>query len=923
MMFKKVKIAQTKINFIQYFLFLLITFSFPLSANSQTAIKPSGTGTSQDPYLVSTWQNLYWMSQNPTDCRGEDFLQINDISFPTSGDDNIENWDEGAGWLPICSDTDFRGLYDGGGYNISNLYINRPASSDFVGFFAYGGWGSSIQNVNLVNLDVTGGGSDTGGLVGYAGSTTIKNCSCQGNISGNGSDVGGLIGRLQGSTTILDSSFSNCTVEGLGNVGGLVGWNNNSSTITFSYSRGIVYNSGSNTGGLVGRNYNGAVIENCYSRSTVNGTIDCGGLVGNNSYNYSLIENCYSTGTVGGSANLGGLIGNNSSTVNNSFWDTQTSLHSASAAGTGKNTEEMKNIFTYINAGWDFAGETENGSNDSWDKDPQYTTNDGYPTFVWQNNQTWLEQPHAGEGTAENPYQIENLKNLYWLSQYNNVWDKNFEQSIDINASETTTWNNNNGFEPIGNSEINFTGSYNGQGYKVSQLSIDKTNTDNIGLFGYTDEAYIKNLGLDNVNITGYQYVGGLVGNNNFSKIENCFCTGNIYGNSYTGGLIGGNSASSLIKQSFSKASVIGSAGSIGGLLGTNVASKINNSYSTGSVEGSSYIGGLVGSNTASSQINYSYSKGAVSGTSDVGGLVGFESSSSTNNSCWDKQTSGQTYSAGGSGTTTAEMTTNALIFNYNTNIYLAMDWDFKGETTNGTQNIWNIGNSRNNGYPYLSWEYPDDPATLPVELSLFTAQYINNKAQLFWRTQSETDNIGWFIYRNTQEHFPGSIQINTNLIPGCGTTTVPHTYIYIDSSLNPSPGNDYYYWLESIDLSGTANISDPIKLDVLFYEEPSNHGAEPETKYGLHSIKNNPFSPALNKNFISLNLNKKAKVKLDIFNIKGQLVKNMITGYEISKNISWDGRNDKGHVQQSGIYLYRLLVNGIFYDSEKIILTK
>ncbi|NQV19464.1 MAG: hypothetical protein HQ534_13100, partial [Armatimonadetes bacterium] len=128
-------------------------------------------------------------------------------------------------------------------------------------------------------------------------------------------------------------------------------------------------------------------------------------------------------------------------------------------------------------------------------------------------------------------------------------------------------------------------------------------------------------------------------------------------------------------------------------------------------------------------------------------------------------------------------MTTNALVYNYTTNIYLNGGWDFKGETTNGTDNIWNIGNGKNNGYPYFDWEYPDDPATLPVILSTFTVQYLNESPTLCWTTQSESNNLGWNVYRSETDIFEEATQINTELIPGAGTTSEPTDYIYEDES--------------------------------------------------------------------------------------------------------------------------------------------
>jgi len=74
---------------------------------------------------------------------------------------------------------------------------------------------------------------------------------------------------------------------------------------------------------------------------------------------------------------VGGLVGYTIvGTVNNSFWDTQTSGQSTSSGGTGKTTAEMKTQSTFLNAGW---------SPSIWYMDPGADFNDGYPYLAWQN----------------------------------------------------------------------------------------------------------------------------------------------------------------------------------------------------------------------------------------------------------------------------------------------------------------------------------------------------------------------------------------------------------------------------------------------------------------------------------------------------------------------------------------------------------
>jgi len=122
------------------------------------------------------------------------------------------------------------------------------------------------------------------------------------------------------------------------------------------------------------------MIYNCYSNASISsGGTWSGGLIGR--LVSSTISNCYSNGSIMSNGSAGGLIGssfNDGETfVNNSFWDRLTSGHATSAGGTGLTTMQMRNINTYLDAGWDFVDETTNGYEDIWAIDP--SVNSGYP----------------------------------------------------------------------------------------------------------------------------------------------------------------------------------------------------------------------------------------------------------------------------------------------------------------------------------------------------------------------------------------------------------------------------------------------------------------------------------------------------------------------------------------------------------------
>jgi len=470
-----------------------------------------------------------------------------------------------------------------------------------------------------------------------------------------------------------------------------------------------------------------------------------------------------------------------------------------------------------------------------------------------------------GSGTETDPYQVETLDNLLWISTNNISWDKHFIQTSDIDASDTQNWNNGEGFSPIGiYSDNPFTGSYNGAEHIIDNLYINLPNNDYIGFFGYPEVSTISNLGLENINVTGNQGVGGFAGWNETSLISNCYVTGYITGDqevgglvgynhystisfSYTevnvtgngnnsvGGLVGFNNDASTIMNCYSISSLSGN-DDIGGIAGMNIYSTIShsfsdciitgndclgglvgdcyesyisNSYSKGSViTGNSKVGGLVGINISCPIIN-SYSTSCIVGNNEVGGLIGYIDYPNVQNSFWDIQTSGQTTSAGGTGKTTAEMQNVATYTSLET-IGLDFPWDFIGNPFDDTANedYWNIDSGINNSYPY------------------FVNPFVNN------------DN---------------------NEIPE------------IIQKLSNFP---------------------------------------------------NPFNPSTTIKFSLLN---DSYIKLSIFNIKGQIIKTL-TNNEFTKgdhSIMWNGDDDNNKPVSTGIYFYKLLVNGETVSVKKCLMLK
>lgn len=205
--------------------------------------------------------------------------------------------------------------------------------------------------------------------------------------------------------------------------------------------------------------------------------------------------------------------------------------------------------------------------------------------------------------------------------------------NIDSNASTTilksalTTYGPSAyGFVPIASGGSHFQGTFDGGNHTITNLYINISDFK-VGLFSYSNNATIKNLGLVDVAITGNESVGGLIGRSEVSTIDNCYVTGSVTGsNDDVGGLVG-YSSTSTIKDSYATASVAGK-DNVGGLVGVNEGNNsintgiVNRSYAKGNVSGNNCIGGLVGYNNYG-DVEKSYASGVVSGAGYVGGLMG------------------------------------------------------------------------------------------------------------------------------------------------------------------------------------------------------------------------------------------------------------------------------------------------------------
>jgi len=375
--------------------YCLARFSILLTALALVA-GTMGCGSAPD-LEIRNWHDLYAIRDNlDGHC-----LLMNDLDSTTAGYAEFANSEanQGKGWQPIgTSDDPFTGTFEGQGYEIRDVFINRPDESP-VGLFGAVDVEGVVRNARVVNANVMGEWA-VGGLVGENWGE-VYNSYADGAVSGTDC-VGGLVGGNAGG---VSSSSSAANVTGHWDVGGLVGCSDSYGTVSNSYSvgnvtgewavgglmggnlAGIVDKSYS-TGGVTGEDYVGGLtgdnqgtLSNSYSSSSVTGEWYVGGLVGDNDSS-GIVSNSYASGSVTGYSFVGGLVGSNWGAVSNSFWDIDTSGVTESDGGTGKTTVEMNDIVTFSEEDWNIIAVA------SGQTDPAYIWNivagQAYPFLSWQ-----------------------------------------------------------------------------------------------------------------------------------------------------------------------------------------------------------------------------------------------------------------------------------------------------------------------------------------------------------------------------------------------------------------------------------------------------------------------------------------------------------------------------------------------------------
>ncbi len=602
-----------------------------------------GNGTQGDPFQISNLAELRRFMESAPIFPNNAYYKLT-ANIDAS---DTATWLGGLGWLPV--EATLLDGFDPAGFEIQNLYINRPTTNN-VGFFSNCNTPSlTLDNFKFVGGQITGqdyvgtliglggnamtisnsrstatvsGRTYVGGLVGLAGTGGIVASSASGTVTGSGNIVGGLVGHAagpavssssatghvtgkrqvgglvgvftQGSGTGLTTSWASGQVDGDDLAGGLIG--NSDGNVTFSYASGAVTVSGNNptiagyalAGGLIGQQANARATEDSWASGAVLGPLSgIGGLIGSNAG--PILRSVTLIGqTVTGGANagsVGGLVGDNKGSI--------TSSRSAS-------TVLASGAVTAVGG---LVGLSSTGSSIT----TSYATGNVTATGATRVGGLvgWHDAGAINGGHAHG--NVSGLDDVGGLTGFSSTAAVNTSHATGT-VSGRTNVGGLIGNRGSGVTDTTFaTGAVGGSGNYVG------------GLIGRTNGAVRKSYARGG-NVSGQDWVGGLIGYS-ASTIETSFAIRTVSGVNRVGGLAGDVLSNSFgIRDCYAQATVSG-ADKVGGLVGYNeTASNITRCYASGTVNhtGSGSIGALIGDNQAGGNA-YNYWNTGTTALPDIG----------------------------------------------------------------------------------------------------------------------------------------------------------------------------------------------------------------------------------------------------------------------------------------------------------------
>ena len=577
-----------------------------------------GAGTSENPYQINTPAQLAKLAElvneGNASYNAAHYKLMNNLDLSAYGKD----YDDGKGWTPIGNtyEQPFKGIFDGNGKTITELYINQSGQSH-VGLFGSISRGTA-NNLALQNVSIKGSQS-VGGVTGsvYEGGM-VQGCFVSGIMSG-ADYIGGVVGHVHASTV------QNCY---------------SAVSLTSTSTNG--------SGGVIGR-INFGTVKNCYSIGSVAGIAGNGGIGGVVGVVYaSTVQNCAAlnpsvSGASTGVRRVAGIFDSNTLSGNIAFGGM--TVNGATVSGgtlTDHNGADKSAAQISAPGFWT----TASGFTSDWDTAIWTIETGKLPMLKGIAGQDASMPPHLlpagaspfeGAGTSESPYLIKTAADLAKLAELTNAGilpyadaGRYYKLVNNLDLSDYGAgYDGGKGWIPIGTDTKPFNGALNGGDHQITGLYI-KRSAHYQGLFGCINVGSVKNLGVANVNISGIFSGGGLAGLI-YGTVENCYVSGSVSGVNNIGGMAGwifGTMQSCYVSGNVSATSPAAPVGGVASVVGEG--GTMQNCYSTGSVSVSSvesynYIGGLVGI-VHKGTVQNCYSTGSISSTKNadsIGGVTG------------------------------------------------------------------------------------------------------------------------------------------------------------------------------------------------------------------------------------------------------------------------------------------------------------
>ena len=519
-----------------------------------TPVRPTGSGTEQNPYQIGTAAELLWFGQQVVD-------RYYSIWATLTADIDME----GESWPTLAR---YRGTFDGAGHTISNLTIPEGFVSQLAG--------GTIKNLTLdETCTVTGSGSFCESL---SENGTIQNCTNKADVTNSSRIIytGGICGQIYDTTGTIENCINLGNVTGSRIAGGICG-QQMAGTIQNCSNIGTVAisASGGTAGGICGRLSDGSIF-NCHWLSS-----SCGSAIGYTAPGttittdglYSWREEEFASGKVC-------FLLNKSSSGEGTVW--RQNLDNGQPSDPYPVLDSTHSI-VYIN-----------GANYTNTKPQHIFDEDGFCT---EPGCSYYQPAVEVNGV----YQIYNNGQLLWFAAFvnNDAAHAQYETSdpsadamlmndlaLNHTIDDEATW------VPIGNRDISYCGTFDGNGKTISNLV---TNGESYqGFVGHLgDGGVIQNLTLDATcsvkpgTSYGNNYVGGICGRQSGGTIQNCDNYAEVSGRNYVGGICGYQEGNSTIKFCYNASvDIYGSNGATGGICGFQDGnSTIEFCYNSGKVD--------------------------------------------------------------------------------------------------------------------------------------------------------------------------------------------------------------------------------------------------------------------------------------------------------------------------------------------------